>query len=202
MKCHALFLLVTATLSGCISESPENGAVVLQYRKLFDAGRRAEYDGNFKIAEDTYYWLIGRGSHYGGYGLAILLLKLYPDRKKEAVKYLLSCAEHSSHPDSAMGLAFSIAAMNKLSDIAESELNRPDVAVALRRMMSDIATREVKAWANTMKANAISKEIYKDVIAAVESNCKHEGLVKGLVWEEISKVYLNDEQYNAVPKDM
>ena len=205
MKCHALFLLATATLSGCISDSSENGAVVLQYKRAFEIGRSAECDGNFKIAEDTYCWLIERGSCYGEYGLAILLLKLHPDRKKEAVRCLLSCAESSSHssrmfPGPAMSLAFSIAAMNKLSEIAESELDRLDVAASLRSMMSDISTQEVKSWANTMKANEVSKDIFKDVIAAVESSHKHEEVVKGIGLDEISKIFLNCWQNNAVQK--
>ena len=58
MKYPALFLLAAAVLSGCYSQRPQEGAEVLQYRKLFEAGRRAESKGNVKIAEDKYGWLI------------------------------------------------------------------------------------------------------------------------------------------------
>ena len=205
MKHPALFLLVAAALSGCVCNSQENGAVVIQYKRLFEVGRHAEYDGNIKIAEDTYCWLIGRGSHYGEYGLAMLLLKLYPDREKEAVRLLLSCAESSSlvpgqHPDSAMNLAFSIAAMNKLSCIAEFELGRHDVAALLRCVMADIGTREVREWVEKMKLDADSVAIYREVILAVEANKQSHGHAEACDWNEVYRIFLNEDPDYVVSK--
>ena len=105
MRCPALFLLAAVALSGCISDSPEDGAVVLPYSKLFEAGRRAESKGNIKIAEDTYGWLIGRDNRYGEYGLAMLQLRR-GSSCGEAVKYLLACAKRSNN-NSAIDSAFS-----------------------------------------------------------------------------------------------
>ena len=122
MKCPALFLLAVVALSGCISDSPEDGAVVLPYSKLFEAGRRAESKGNIKIAEDTYGWLIGRDNRYGEYGFGMLKLSREPG-SREAVKHLIACAKRSD-TDSAMDSAFSAAAMARLCDIAVSEHDR------------------------------------------------------------------------------
>lgn len=204
MKHSALFLLAVAVLSGCEtvqsirtgirdSQRPQEGAEVLQYRKLFEAGRRSEAKGESRIAGDTYGWLIGRGSRYGEYGLAMLLLRRQPG-SREAVKNLISCAKRSSHtsdmfPDSAMDSAFSTAALAKLADIAVSEHDRHDVAASLRSMLSDIVTPEVRAWANEMKANPVSAAIYKDIISAVESCRRDSGYVKSLKWPEISEVF-------------
>ena len=188
MKCPALFLLAAAVLSGCVSDSPEDGAVVLQYSRLFEAGRRAESNGNVKIAEDTYGWLIGRDSCYGEYGLAMLQLRR-GSCSGEAVKLLLACAKRSNN-DSAMGSAFSAAAMAKLSDIAGSEHDRPDLAASLRGMAFHIITPQVRVWAEAMKADADSAAIYGDVISAVESSCQSREHVKTFTWDEISKVFL------------
>ena len=188
MKCPALFLLAAATLSGCMSGSLEDGAVVLQYSKLFEAGRRAESKGNVKIAEDTYGWLIGRDNRYGEYGLAMLHLRR-GSGGGDAVKLLLACAKRSNN-DSAMDSAFSAAAMVKLCDIATTEHGRPDVAASLRRMMSDIITPQVRAWVKEMKTDADSATIYGDVISVVESSCQSREHVKTFTWDEISKVFL------------
>ncbi len=188
MKYPALLLLAAVALSGCISDSPEDGAVVLQYSKLFEAGRRAESKGNIKIAEDTYGWLIGRDNRYGEYGLGMLKLRREPG-SREAVKYLISCAKRSDN-DSAMDSAFSAAAMAKLCDIAVSEHDRPDVAALLRRIMSDIVTPQVRAWAEAMKADADSAAIYGDIISAVESGRQSREHAKAFTWDEISKVML------------
>ena len=188
MKCPALFLLAAAALSGCIGDSLEDGAAALQYRKLFEAGRRAESKGDVKIAEDTYGWLIGRDNRYGEYGLAMLQLRREPG-SREAVKHLIACAERSDG-DSAVDSAFSAAAMAKLCDIAASEHDRPDVAASLRRMMSDIITPQVKAWAEGMNADADSAAIYGDVISAVKSSHKNSEHVKAFTWDEINKAFL------------
>lgn len=188
MKCPALFLLAVVALSGCISNSLEDGAVVLQYRKLFEAGRRAESKCNVKIAEDTYGWLIGRDNRYGEYGLAMLQLRRGYDCG-EAEKYLLACAKRSIN-DSAMDAAFSAAAMVKLSDVAASKHHRPDVAALFHNMAFHIITPQVRAWVEEMEADADSAAIYGDVISAVESSresCEH---AKAFTWDEISKVFL------------
>ena len=191
MKCPALFLLAAATLSGCISGSPEDGAVVLQYSRLFEAGRRAEAKGNIKIAEDTYGWLIGRDNCYGEYGLAMLQLHMDPG-SQDAVKHLLDCARRSKC-DSAMDSAFSAAAMAKLSDIAASEHNRPDVAVSLHNMAVHIVTPQVRAWAEEMKADADYAMIYGDIISAVNSSRQSREHAKVFTWDEVSKVFLTKE---------
>jgi hypothetical protein len=197
MKCPALFLLAAAALSGCMSDSLEDGAVVLQYSKLVEAGRRAESKGNVKIAEDTYGWLIGRDNRYGEYGLAMLKLRR-GSCCGEAVANLLSCAKRSID-DTAMDSAFSAAAMAKLSDIAISEHDRRDIADSLRETMSGIVTEEVKAWANAMKTkNAGCATIYRDIISAVESCRQSREYVKVLEWDEISRVLLNEEPDNVV----
>lgn len=192
MNCPAFLLLPAAILSGCVSPSGED-AEALQYRKLFEAGRRAEAKGDIKIAVDTYGWLIGRGNRYGEYGLAVFLLRREPG-SREAIKNLIACAKRSSHtsdlfPDSAMDSAFSIAAMDKLADIAISELDRHDVAASLRSTMSDVVTPQVKAWAEDMKADEDSAAIYSDVIAAVESCRSVGGYVKTLKWTEIGEPF-------------
>ncbi len=196
MRHPALFLLAAAVLMGCICDIPKDGAVMLQYRRLFESGRHAEQDGNVKIAEDTYGWLIGRDSLYGEYGLAMLQLHRDPDSHK-AVMYLLSCAKRSRGTSKwfmnteIMDSAFSAAAMAQLADIAISNHNRPDVAASLHCMITDLVTPQVKAWVEEMKANADSEMIYRDVISAVESNCKnHENTTKVLKWSEISEVFL------------
>ena len=185
---HAALFLLAAALSGCISDSPEDGAVVLQYSKLFEAGRRAESKGNIKIAEDTYGWLIGRDNRYGEYGLAMLKLRR-GSCCGEAVANLLSCAKRSID-DTAMDSAFSAAAMAKLSDIAGSEHNRPDVAASLRSMAFHIITPQVRAWAEEMQADADSATIYGDIISAVESSRQSREHAKVFTWDEISKVFL------------
>lgn len=203
MKYPAPFLLVVAVLSGCLtvddSQPPSDGAEVLQLQhgKLFEVGRRAEFQGDGKIAGDTYGWLVGRGSHYGEYGLAMLLLHREPG-SREAVKLLISCANNSGNtsdlsPDPVMDSAFSVAAMAKLADIAVSEHGKPDVAASLRSKMSDIVTPEVLAWAKKKKANADSVVIYGDIISAVESCRTSRECVKGFKWSEISRVFLNEE---------
>ena len=212
MKYPALFLLAVAALSGCISDGPE-GAEVLHYIKLFEVGRRAEFKGDIRIAGDTYDWLAKRGNRYGEYGLAMLLLRREPG-SQEAVKYLLACAKRPSNAsdffqntsgffqDTAMDSAFSIAAMAKLSDIAISEHDRPDIADSLRRTMSYVVTEQVTAWANTMKTNsADSATIYRDVILAVESCRQSREYVKEFKWPEISKVFLNEEPSNVAHGD-
>lgn len=202
MKYFAPFLLAIAASMGCVSDCHENGAVVLQYKRLFEVGRLAEYEGNVKIAEDTYGWLIRCGSHYGEYGLAMLLLRLYPERKEDAVRHFLACAKRSgymfdSSPDTAMDSAFSAAAMAKLSDIAVSEYGRFDVADSLRCMLSRIVTDEVKAWVEVMRSNVDSATIYEDIISAVESNGQVCGCVKVLKWDEISMTLLNGKPQRA-----
>ena len=202
MRFPALFLPVVAVLSGCLiiddSQPPPGGAEVLelQHRKLFEVGRRAEFQGDGKIAGDTYGWLVERGSHYGEYGLAMLLLRREPG-SREAVKLLLSCANHSSHtpdlfPDPAMESAFSVAAMAKLSDIAAFKHGRPEIAASLRSEIFRLVTPEVRAWAEKMKADADSAAIYGDVISAVESARQSREYVTGLKWTEISKVLLEE----------
>lgn len=188
MKYPALFLLVAAVLSGCISDCLEDGAVVLQYRKLFEAGRRAESKGNIKIAEDTYGWLIGRDNRYGEYGLALLLLRRGA-AGGEAEEHLLACAKRSIN-GSAMDTAFSVAAMVKLSDIAASEHHRPDVAASLHDMAFRITTPQVRAWAEEMKTESDSEAAYRDVITAVESSCRSREHAQAFTWDEISKVFL------------
>ena len=198
MKYFAPFLLTIVASMGCVSDSQENGAVELRYKRLFEVGRLAEYEGNVKIAEDTYGWLIECGSHYGDYGLAMLLLRLYPERKEDAVRHFLACAKRSGHtfdssPGTAMALAFSAAAMAKLSDIAVSEYGRLDVADSLRCMLSRIVTDEVMAWVEVMRVDVDSATIYADIISAVESNRQVVGCVKVLKWDEISMVLLNEK---------
>lgn len=202
MKYPALFLPVVAVLSGCLiiddGQPPPEGAEVLnlQHGKLFEVGRRAESQGDGKIAGDTYGWLVERGSHYGEYGLAMLLLRREPG-SREAVKLLLSCAKHSSHtpdlfPVPAMELAFSVAAMAKLSEIAAFKHGRPDVAASLRSEMFGLVTPDVRAWAKKMKADADSAAIYGDVISAVESACQSREYMKVFKWDEIRKVFLEE----------
>ena len=206
MRHSALFLLTVAMLAGCStvgsirtsirdSQRPQEGAEVLKYRKLFEAGRRAESKGDVRIAGDTYGWLIKSGNRYGEYGLAMMLLRREPG-STEAAKHLVACAKRSSHtsdlfPDSAMDSAFSAAAMSKLAEIAMSEHDRPDMAASLRSTMSVIVTPEVRAWANEMKADADSAAIYKDVISAVESCHRNDGYVKTLKWPELGEVFIN-----------
>lgn len=191
----ALFLLMAVALSGCVSDNqrPSESAESLQYQKLFEAGRRAEAKGDVRIAGDTYGWLIGRGSRYGEYGLAMLQLRREPG-SVEAAKYLIACAKRSSHtsslfPDTAMDSAFSIAAMAKLADLAISEHDREDVAASLRSTMADVVTQEVRAWASEMKANADSASIYREIISAVESCRQSREYVKVFKWTEISDVF-------------
>lgn len=206
MKHSALFLLAAAALSGCgplqsilndflDSQRPKEGAEVLQYRQLFEAARRSEQKGDGRIAHDTYVWLIGHGSRYGEYGLAMQILGREPD-SREAVKNLVSCAKRSSNtsamfPDSAMDSAFSIAAMEKLAEIAISESDRPDVAAALHSMMVDVATPQVKAWASEKKADAATAAIYSDVISAVESSGRSLEYVQPLKWAELGNFFLD-----------
>ena len=170
MKSPASFLLASAALLGCVSGSPEDGAVALHYRKLFEAGRRAESNSNVKVAEDTYGWLIERDNRYGEYGLAMLQLRR-ESGCEESVKHLLACAKRSIN-DSAMDSAFSAAALVRLSDIAAFEHHRPDIAASLRNMAFHICTPYVRAWAEEMKAEADSEAVYRDVIYAVESICQ------------------------------
>lgn len=207
MKFTAPFILAAIAMSGCVSDIQENGAVIVQYRRLFEVGRRAELEGNITIAEDTYCWLIRHGSHYGEYGLAMLLLRQYPDRENEAVKYLLSCAKRSSFTINgtvgvAMELAFSAAALAKLSEIAISEHNRLDVADYLRCIQSRMVTPEVRDWAYLTRTNPTSAKNFKDIITAVESNPEGEGRVKCVKeysWGEIIKVFINEEFPNIAP---
>lgn len=201
MKYPALFLLATGALLGCVGGSPENGAVVLQYRKFFEAGRRSESNGNVKIAEDTYGWLIGRDCRYGEYGFAMLQLHRNPD-SQEAIKLLLSCARRSSHrsgslQESAMDSAFSVAAMVKLSDVAVSRYDRPDIAAAFYCMISDIITPQVRVWADEMKADADYATIYGDLISAVKSSCQSREHAKKFTWDEIDRVLLNSGAGNV-----
>ena len=86
-----------------------------------------------------------------------------------------------------MDSAFSVAAMDKLADIAISEYDRRDVAESLRSTMSDVITPQVKAWAAEMKADVDSVAIYRDVIAAVESRHSIDGYIKKLKWTEIGE---------------
>ena len=204
MKCPALFLLVAVVLSGCSiicgCQRPPESAEVL-HRKYFEAGRRSEHKGDAKIAGDSYDYLIKCGSFYGEYGLAMLLLRREPD-SQEAVKLLLSCAKRTSNvsalfPVSVEESAFSAAAMAKLSGIAVSGLDRPDVAAWLRSEMFRIVTPEVREWAAGMKADANSAKIYGDVILAVEAGRQSNEYVKSFKWDEISKIFLNEEQGNA-----
>jgi len=205
MKYPALFLLVAAVSVGCSiicgCLRPPEGAEVL-HRKYFEAGRRSELNGNIKVAGDSYDYLVKCGSFYGEYGLAMHLLRREPG-SREAVKHLLSCAQRTSDmsdlfPVSVEEAAFSVAAMAKLSDIAVSEHDRPDVAASLRRKMSDIVTPQVRAWAEEMKADVDSAVIYGDIISVVESSRPGHGYVKMFKWPEISKVFL-DETGDAVP---
>lgn len=212
MKHSALFLLLVAVLSGCSTvesmrksirdgQRPQEGAEVLQYRKLFEAGRRAESNGDIRVARDTYGWLISRGSRYGEYGLAMLLLRREPS-SKDAAKNLISCAKRSSHtsdlfPDSAMDSAFSVAAMAKLSDIAVSEYDRLDVAESFRGVMFGLVTPQVRAWADEMKADADYAAIYGDVISAVESCRQSDEFVKVFKWSEISGIFMNEDFTSA-----
>ena len=206
MRNPALFFLTAVALSGCStvesirndirdSQRPQEGAEVLQYRKLFEAGRRAEARGDTRVAGDTYGWLIGRGSRYGEYGLATLVLRREPG-SREAVKHLIACAKRSSHtsdlfPDSAMDSAFSVAAMAKLADIAVSEHDRPDVAAWLRDAMSAVVTPQVRAWAAEMKADANAAVTYRDVISAVEACRPSREYVKSFKWTEIGEIFKN-----------
>ena len=203
MKHSAHFLLAVALLSGCEtvqsirndirdSQRPQEGAEVLQHRKLFEAGRRAEAKGDVRIAGDTYGWLIKGGSRYGEYGLAMLVLRREPG-DITAVKHLVACAKRSSHasdmfPDSAMDSAFSAAAMSRLAEIAVSEHDRQDVAASLRSMVFDVVTPQVKAWAAEKKADAELAAIYGDVIAAVESVRPVREYVKEFEWTELGGI--------------
>ena len=207
-----ILFLATTLLPGCSTlESLRTWVLDLQRpggdeesqkcKEKFEEGRRAECRGNIQIAIEKYESIINdyRGNRYGRYGLAKLLLRFYPDDETDAVKQLKSCAKSSSgagayRPDSAMDSAFSAAAMAELADMAETEHGRLDIADSLRRNISKILTEGVKGWANTMKANAASAEIYKDVIAAVESDYKYEGYAKDPVWDEIEDVLINGNQ--------
>lgn len=206
MKHSAQFLLAVILLSGCETiqsirndirdrQRPQEGAEDLQYKQLFEAGRRSEAKGDIRIAGDTYSWLIGRGSRYGEYGLAMLLLRR-ESGSHEAVKNLISCAKRSSHtsdmfPDSAMDSAFSVAAIAKLADIAASEHDRHDIAALLHSMAGDIVTPQVRAWAAKKKADAGAAAIYRDIISAVESSRQSGKYVKALKWTEIGDVFMN-----------
>lgn len=217
MKHSASFLLAVVMLSGCEtvqsilndildSQRPKEGAEALQYRECFEAGRRSEAKGDVRIAGDTYGRLIGRGSRYGEYGLAMLVLRREPG-SREAIKHLIACAKRSSHtsdmfPDSAMDSAFSAAAMSKLAEMAISEHDRDDVAVSLRNKMCDIITPQVRAWAAEQKADSDSKAIYEDIISAVES-CRRSGeYVKVFEWHEISKVFLDKTDIPSAGTDL
>ena len=207
MKPSALFLQVVAVLSGCsiicgCQRPPEDGAGEL-HRKYFEAGRRSEAKGNIKIAGDSYDYLIKCGSFYGEYGLAMLLLRRETG-SREAVRPLLSCAQRTSDmsdlfPVSVEEAAFSVAAMAKLSDIAESEYDRSDVAEWLRSKMSGVVTPDIRKWAENMKADADSAAIYRDVVSAVESSRSSRRYVKAFKWPEISKVFLGVKPDDVVP---
>lgn len=215
MKHSALFLLAAAALSGCgtvdsirtsirDSQRPQEGAEVLHYRQLFEAARRSEQKGDARVAGDTYGWLIGRGSRYGEYGLALLLLRREPG-SREAVKNLVACAKRSSNtstmfPDSAMDSAFSIAAMEKLAGIAVSEHDRPDVAAVLHSMMGDVVTPQVKAWAHEKKSDAATATIYDDIISAVESSGRSREYVKPLKWTELGEIFLGGSASGTTDK--
>ena len=198
----ALFFLAVAALSGCIDMGmhPRKDLVGIEYVRMFEEGRRYELNeqsesgnaANILHAVKTYECLIKQGSRYGEYGLAKLLYGW--DDYEESVKYFLWCAKRSSYtsdlfPDSAMDSAFSAAAMAELASIAEHD--RPDVAASLRRTMSDVVTPEVRAWAYTMKTNAVSRKIYRNVISAIESCRQSREYVKVLEWSEISSVFIN-----------
>ncbi|MGN0847290.1 MAG: hypothetical protein ACI4RA_07905 [Kiritimatiellia bacterium] len=205
MKYSAPFLLAAAVmLSGCEtvqstmntirdSQRPKDGVEVLQYRQCFEAGRRSESKGDVRIAGDTYGWLVERGSRYGEYGLAMLMLRKEPG-SKEAAKLLVSCAKRSScasnlFPDSAMDSAFSVAAMDKLADIAVSEHDRQDVADWLRATMFGVVTPQVTAWAAEMKKSKETTEIYKDVVSAVESSRPSQEYGKKFQWTELGDIF-------------
>ena len=203
-RCPALFFLVVAVLSGCVSDDmPPEDPEVIEHVRMFEEGRCAESQGDIRKASDKYRQLISKGNRYGEYGLAMLLFRRGPG-SRESVKYLLDCAKRSSYvsnlfPDTAMDSAFSAAAMAKLSDIAISEHDRRDIAGSLRETMSGIVTEEVKAWANAMKTkNASCATIYRDIISAVESCRQSREYVKVLEWDEISRVLLNEEPDNVV----
>lgn len=198
----ALFLLAVVVLPGCVDMDmhPPKDPVVIEHVRMFEEGRRyelhehdeSENAANILQAVKTYECLIKQGSRYGEYGLAKLLYGW--DDYEEAVKYFLWCAKRSSYtsdlfPDSAMDSAFSAAAMAELASIAEHD--RPDVADSLRRTMSDVVTPEVKAWAYAMKTNAVSRNIYRNVISAIESCHQSREYVKVLEWSEISSVFIN-----------
>lgn len=193
MKCPALFFLVAIVVSGCVNDCQNDGAEALYYRKLFEAGRRAERKGDVKIAQDTYTWLAGHECCCGEYGLAMLLLGSEPG-SQEAVGHLLSCAKRSScsswSADPVMNSAFSAAAMAELAGIAISRLDRPDVAASLYCMMSDIITPQVYAWTEEMMADADSATIYSDIISVVEANRHNREYAKVLKWSEICEAFL------------
>ena len=199
----SLFLMSVAVLSGCIDMDmrPPKDPVVIEHVRMFEEGRRYELhehnesnnSANILHAVETYESLIKKGSRYGEYGLARLLYSW--DDYEEAVKYFLMCAKRSSYtsdlfPDSVMDSAFSAAAMAELASIAEHD--RPDVADSLRRTMSDVVTPEVRAWAYTMKTNAVSEKIYRNVISAIESCRQSREYVKVLEWSEISSAFFNE----------
>ena len=201
MNRSALFLLMVVVFSGCVIQRPSEGGGDLEYQKLFEDARRSESMGDSQIAGDTYEWLIGRGSRYGEYGLAKLLLRKETS-SRVAKRYLISCAKRSSHtskffPDTEMDSAFSVAAMAELANIAELELERPDIADALRNMMARVATPQVRYWAKRMASASDSDfaNIYKDIIGAVESCRASSNYIKDVKWTEITEVFLGGENH-------
>ena len=90
--------------------------------------------------------------------------------------------------------------MNKLSCIAEFELGRHDVAALLRCVMADIGTREVREWVEKMKLDADSVAIYREVILAVEANKQSHGHAEACDWNEVYRIFLNEDPDYVVSK--
>lgn len=210
IKLNCAVLLLIVVLSGCSTfKSAHDWVIDIQrptpmkgqekYITMFEEGRRTEFEGNIRKADDIYRQLVRQGNRYGEYGLAKLLSSW--DDYEESVKYFLRCAKRSSYarssydselfPDSAMDLAFSAAAMAELAKIAEHD--RPDIADSLRRTMSDVVTPEVMAWAHAMKTNDVTEKIYMNVISAVESCRQSREYVKVKEWSEIRAVFINED---------
>lgn len=193
----ALFLLMPIVLSGCLTddETPPdpNGPEEEKNRTSFEVGRRAECTGDVRTAEEKYRQLVGKGSFYGDYGLAMLLLRREPG-SREAVELLLSCAKRASNATEKFPLreyesAFSAAAMVELAKIAELEHGRPDIAESLQSAILGVITPEDRELIEKKKVSADFKRNYEGLVSAVEYSRQNHGYPKPVNWPKISEMF-------------
>jgi len=205
----AMLFLFATVLSGCqtlkdwFNDRFGPPSAMIDCKKTFEEGRRAECDGDVLNAIKKYEYLANYGSCYGQYGLANLLLKHYIDYDEYAAELLIDSIVNRANnalyfnSDPAMDSAFSVAAMAELAEIAASEDikvqdNKVEISIAdlLHNKMSKVAIGDVVEWANEKKMNTANAKIYKDIIAAVEFGLREYKFVKDIGWEKIKKAFV------------